>query len=150
MMYQHTNVIIPVLTELPISSPRNLYHPLSALDSRVVMVASVHAPRQRNSTYVQTIRRSIYWTRQLEHPHWPIRQYLRLPQRPPPRTCYTETYLETTLLYATSIYTSTYMSTSTYTSMSTSTYTSTYMSTSTSLYISAAITITTRTTPLRQ
>ena len=35
--------------------------------------ASVHAPRQRNSTYVQTFRWSIYETRRPEHPHSPIR-----------------------------------------------------------------------------
>ena len=54
-----------------------------------VMVASVHAPRQRNGMYVQTVRWSIYETRRPEHPHSPIRRYERLPQGPPSRTHYT-------------------------------------------------------------
>ena len=37
--------------------------------------ASVHAPRQRNNMYVQTVRRYIYKTGRLEHPQSPIRQY---------------------------------------------------------------------------
>ena len=48
-----------------------------------VMGASAHAPRHRNSMYVQTVRRSIYDTRQPEHPHSPIRQYEQRPQGPP-------------------------------------------------------------------
>ena len=35
--------------------------------------ASVHAPRQINSTYVHTVRRSIYETRLTEQTHLPIR-----------------------------------------------------------------------------
>ena len=45
--------------------------------------ASIHAPRQSNSTYVKTFRRSIYKTRRPEHPHLPIRRYERRPQGPP-------------------------------------------------------------------
>ena len=41
--------------------------------------ASIHAPRQRNSRYVQMVRWSIYETRLPEHPHWPIRLYKRCP-----------------------------------------------------------------------
>ena len=44
-----------------------------------VTVASVHAPRLRNSTYVKTVRQSIYKTIRLEHYHSPI---LRYEQRP--------------------------------------------------------------------
>ena len=36
---------------------------------------SVHAPRQRNSTYIHTVRRSIYDTIRPEHPYPPIHQY---------------------------------------------------------------------------
>ena len=50
--------------------------------------AFVHAPRQRNSTYVHTVRWSIYKTRRPDHPHSPIRQYERRPQGPPSRPCY--------------------------------------------------------------
>ena len=35
----------------------------------LVTGAYVHAPRQRNSTYVHTARRSIYNTRKNKHPH---------------------------------------------------------------------------------
>ena len=42
-----------------------------------VTEASVHAPIQVNSTYVQTVRRSIYETRRPEHPHFSIHQYER-------------------------------------------------------------------------
>ena len=45
--------------------------------------ASTHAPRQRNSMYVQTVRWSIYDKRQTEHPHLPIRRYKRSPQETP-------------------------------------------------------------------
>ena len=34
-----------------------------------VRIASIHAPKQRNSTYIQTVIRSIYDTRRPEHPH---------------------------------------------------------------------------------
>ena len=34
-----------------------------------VMGVSVHATRHRNSTYVQTVRRSIYDNRRTKHPH---------------------------------------------------------------------------------
>ena len=40
-----------------------------------VMGESVHAPRQRNITYVHTVRRSIYENRIPEQPHSSIRQY---------------------------------------------------------------------------
>ena len=48
-----------------------------------VMGASFHAPRHRNSMYVQTVIRSIYETIQPEHPHLSIRWYKRRPQGPP-------------------------------------------------------------------
>ena len=48
-----------------------------------VTEASVHVPIQRNSTYIQTVRRSIYKTRRQEHPHSPICQQKRRPQGPP-------------------------------------------------------------------
>ena len=44
--------------------------------------ASVNATRQRNSTYAQAIRRSIYNTRRPERPHLPIRRYEQRPQGP--------------------------------------------------------------------
>ena len=47
-----------------------------------VIGASVRAPRQINSMYVQTVRRYIYNTRRPEHPHLPIRRYERRPQGP--------------------------------------------------------------------
>ena len=50
--------------------------------------ASMHAPRQRNITYVQTVRRSIYDTRRPEHPHSTIWKYKRRPQGPPTRPRY--------------------------------------------------------------
>ena len=68
---------------------------------------SVHAPRQRNSTYIQTVRRSIYETRRPEHTHLPIRRYEQRPQGIPSRPRYMESCPDTDLLYAT------YMSTST-------------------------------------
>ena len=45
--------------------------------------AFVHTPRQRNSTYVQTVRRSIYETRQPEHPRSPLLQHKWRPWWPP-------------------------------------------------------------------
>ena len=45
--------------------------------------ASIHSPRQSNSMYVQTVRWSIYSTRQIEHPHSPILQYEKRMQGPP-------------------------------------------------------------------
>ena len=45
--------------------------------------ASVHVTIQRNITYVQTVRRSIYETRQKDHPHSPIRFYKQRPQGHP-------------------------------------------------------------------
>ena len=45
--------------------------------------ASVHAPRQRNSTYVQTVRWYIYKTRRPEHTPLPIHWYKKRPQGPP-------------------------------------------------------------------
>ena len=53
-----------------------------------VTVASVHAPIQRNSTYVQKIRRSIYDNIWLEQPHSPIRRYKQHPQVPASRPHY--------------------------------------------------------------
>ena len=50
--------------------------------------AYVHSPRHRNSTYVHTVRHSIYETRQPEHPHSPIRRYERHPQGPSSRPHY--------------------------------------------------------------
>ena len=50
--------------------------------------ASVHAPRHRNSIYVQTFRRSIYNTILPEHPHSPIHQYKRHLYGPPSRPLY--------------------------------------------------------------
>ena len=50
--------------------------------------ASVHAPIHKNSTYVHTVRQSIYETRRPEHPHSPIRSYGRLPQGPSSRPHY--------------------------------------------------------------
>ena len=55
---------------------------------RDITGASVHEPRHRNSTYIQTVRQSIYETRQPEHPHSPIRRYERCPQGPPSRPRY--------------------------------------------------------------
>ena len=46
------------------------------------MGTSAHATIHRNSTYVQTVRWSIYNTRQPEHPHLTICRYERPPQRP--------------------------------------------------------------------
>ena len=43
--------------------------------------SSIHATRQRNSTYIYMVRRYIYNTRRQEHPHFPIRWYERRPQR---------------------------------------------------------------------
>ena len=40
-----------------------------------VMKSSVYIPRQRNSPYRQTFRRSIYNTRWPKHPHYPILRY---------------------------------------------------------------------------
>ena len=94
--------------------------------------ASVHTPRQRNSTYVQTVRRSIYKTRQPEHLHSPIRWYEQLPQIPSPRPRYMKSCTNTALLYATS----------------TSTYT--FRATSTASRVSAVVTIPAGTAPLRQ
>ena len=53
-----------------------------------VTVASVRAPIQRNSTYVQMFRQSIYKIIQPEHPQSPIRQYKQCPQGPPSQPCY--------------------------------------------------------------
>ena len=73
----------------------------------VVTVASGNTPRQRNSTYVQTFRRSIFDTRQPEHPHLPILRYERRPQGPATCPCYMESCPDTALLYATAMSTST-------------------------------------------
>ena len=93
-----------------------------------VTVASVHAPRQKNITYIQTVRRSIYKTRRPEQPHLSIWQYERLSQGPASRPHYMESYP----FYRQD------MSTSTATAMAMA------------LRISAAIMITTSTAPLRQ
>ena len=50
--------------------------------------ASVNSPRQMNSKYIKTIRRSIYKTRRPEHPHSPIRRYKQHPQVPASRPHY--------------------------------------------------------------
>ena len=50
--------------------------------------SSVHAPRQRNSVYLQTFRRSIYDNRRPEHSQSPIRQHERRPKGPASRPCY--------------------------------------------------------------
>ena len=47
-----------------------------------VTVVSVYAPRQRNSLYVQMVRRSIYETRRPEHPHSKIRLSTMTPRDP--------------------------------------------------------------------
>ena len=60
--------------------------------------SSVHSPIQRNSTYIQTVRRSVYETRWPEHPHLPIRQYKRRPLGPASRPCYTPTLILSTFL----------------------------------------------------
>ena len=44
------------------------------------MGSSVHAPIQKNSLYVHTVRKYIYETRRYEHPHFPI---LRVQTVPP-------------------------------------------------------------------
>ena len=41
--------------------------------------ASIHAPIQRNSMYVHTVRQYIYETRQPGHPNSTIRQYEKMP-----------------------------------------------------------------------
>ena len=69
----------------------------------LVTGASVRAPRQSNSTYKQTVRRSIYDTRLPEHPHSLIRQYKRCLQVPPSRPRYMESCPDTALLYATAM-----------------------------------------------
>ena len=51
--------------------------------------ASFCAPRQSNSLYGQTFRKSIYDTRWPEHPHLPIRRYKQRPQGSNSRPCYT-------------------------------------------------------------
>ena len=50
----------------------------------ILMGSSVHAPIKRNSTYIQTVRWSIYNTRWPKHPHSPIHLYIRRPQGPNP------------------------------------------------------------------
>ena len=50
------------------------------------MGASVNVPRQRNSTYVQTVRWYIYETRWPKHPHLSISWY----ERRPPGTSFTD------------------------------------------------------------
>ena len=47
--------------------------------------ASIHEPRQRNSTYVQIVRRFIYATRRPEHPHLTIHRNQSRPQGPDSR-----------------------------------------------------------------
>ena len=54
----------------------------SLLNSKLLLPvtgAYVHAYRQRNNTYGQTVIRSIYDTRWLEHSHSPIHRYKRRP-----------------------------------------------------------------------
>ena len=50
--------------------------------------ASVHAPRLRNSTYVQMVRHYIYDTIRPDHPHSTIHHCKQRPQGPPPRPRY--------------------------------------------------------------
>ena len=52
----------------------------------------VHAPRQSNSTYVQTFRRSIYKTRGTKHHHSTILRYQQRPLVPSSRTRYMESW----------------------------------------------------------
>ena len=52
------------------------------------MGAYIDVPRQRNSTYAQTVKRSIYKTISLGHPHSPIHRYERRPQGTTSRNCY--------------------------------------------------------------
>ena len=49
---------------------------------------SVHAPRQRNSTYIQMFRRYIYETKWTKHPHSPIHLYQQRLQGPDSRPRY--------------------------------------------------------------
>ena len=46
------------------------------------MRVSIHAPRQRNISYGNTIRRSIYETRWTKYPHSQIRRYKQQPEGP--------------------------------------------------------------------
>ena len=74
--------------------------------------ASIHAPRQSNSTYRQSDS-LIYEPRLLEHPPSPIRRYKIRPQGPPSQPHYTESCSVTALLYATDTFRSTSTATST-------------------------------------
>ena len=69
---------------------KEFIYKVAATDSNLesLTVLSAHAPRKRNSTYVHTVRRSIYETRQPEHPHFPICGYKQSPQLTPSRTRY--------------------------------------------------------------
>ena len=69
--------------------------------------ASVHAPRQSNSRYVQTVRQYIYKTRGPEHPYSPIRQCKQRPQGTSSWPRCMESFPETALLYAAATSTST-------------------------------------------
>ena len=73
----------------------------------IVTGVSVHAPIQRNSTYVQTFRRFIYETRRPEHPHSPISRYKRRPQGPLSCPRYMELCLDKDILHATATFMST-------------------------------------------
>ena len=69
--------------------------------------ASVHAPRQRNSPYVQTVRWYIYKTQRTKHPQSPICWYKLCPPVPASRPHYMEYWSYRARLYATSTSTST-------------------------------------------
>ena len=131
---RHPYLIQRIISSIPGLSyanknPNPTTKPLMTKDKEgLVTGASVRAPRQSNSTYIQTVRRSIYDTRLPEHPHSLIRQYKRCLQVPPSRPRYMESCPDTALLYTTA----------------------TYTVTSTTLCISADITITASTTPLCQ
>ena len=94
------------------------------LNTRSVTGVSIHAPRQGNSTYIQTVRWSIYDTIRPEHPHSPICCYKQRAQGPPSWPRYMESCPDTALIYATA--------------------------TSTTPFISSAVTSTASNAPLRQ
>ena len=83
------------------------FYPMMTSQKLCLTGVSIHEPRQRNSTYIQTVRRSIYEIRRPEHLQSPIRRYERRPQGPPPRPCNMESCPDTALLYSTDTATST-------------------------------------------
>ena len=68
----------------------SIYYYIKLTNDVFVTGASVHAPRKRNITYIQMIRRSIYKTRRPEYPHSPICQYERCLHGPSLRPRYME------------------------------------------------------------